>query len=599
MQSLSVAKVLASLSLVCFALATFIVVLTPSSTGYEISIYQVYNSYLWLLLSFGILAGITSLVVGAPTRSTLGFFPLALNNFLIVSLWVFRGYAVYGRFDTLGHVGYMKDIVDTGHFSNMNFYPVLHIFGAILSYTIHADILLIMKIVPMIFLGFYMLSIYLLSRTVTESWMQLVSVMMFSLPIFFGPELPMFLPRIESFLLIPFVFYLMLRIQARDQARRRVYIVLLFILSFLITYMHPLTALIIVLMLLSFTIPSKFLGMQALLSRRKNRVIENGQRLKSLFLRFEATAILVAFFSWMLNFSNLGDRIRIIVDWLVYQKGESQLELFTSLAAHLYLRDSIEVILRSLGQYVILIGLGIAASFELIIRTRSLVSSRLVMRILFLTLFLEFLAITGAFFVTGFSLEFNRGMIYVVLTAALLNGLHFAPQKLEFNRVRVRKLAIAIFIMILTSCAVVIAVFNIYPSPQTKSYNQQVTYSELRGWRWMIYHGDLALPIDDIRLNQLWFARAIMGTMGYLESFRPGSFPPDHFRYDPHADPTIHGDRYLVIGAISKAYYPAVLPDRQELWKFTESDFSMLLNSSALRIYENGEFEAYIIRIKA
>lgn len=598
---LTISRVLAYLSFISFIFAAAIVILTPPATGYEISIYQVYSGYLWWSLSVGIFAGMASLVVGASACSVLGFFPLALNNLMVVSLCLFRGYMVYGRFDTLGHVGYVKDIVETGHFSRQDFYPVLHILVVTLSQTTQTDVLTVMKFIPIIFSSFYMVSIYLLSRKVTQSWMQLIYIVMFSLPILLGPELPIFLPRMESFLLIPFVLYLMFRTTTPRSMRRRTYLPMLLITIFCVNFMHPLTSLILVLVLLSFAIPYKLLDVRALLFRKKGHGLESmSETRKLLFPSFQALAVLATFFAWMLNFSNFGERMRIVADWLIYQKGESQLELFTSLATRLSLEDSLEVVSRNLGQYLILVALGILASFAIMTKTKHFASSRLVIKLLFSCLFLEFLLITIAFFITNFKLEFNRGLVYVVLTAAFLSGMHYAPQKLgEGQKLRPREMY-SFLIMILLGCSIVIGLFNIYPSPATKSYNQQVMYSEFRGWQWLVYNRSPAFPIDDIRMNQFWFAQAIMGTTGDLGSFRtePSNLPPDHFDYTSQTDPNSRVNRYLVLGAISKEYYPALLPKSQEAWRFTESDFDSLLNLGNIRIYHNGEVEIYMLYVK-
>jgi len=52
---------------------------------------------------------------------------LLLNQLTVLLLPLFRGYFIYGRYDVLEHLGFVKDILLFGNLGSDNFYPIMHI----------------------------------------------------------------------------------------------------------------------------------------------------------------------------------------------------------------------------------------------------------------------------------------------------------------------------------------------------------------------------------------------------------------------------------------------------------------------------------------
>lgn len=168
------------LAFIFILLVQIIIIDTPPAAGYEISLYEAYPSYLWIFILAALSCGSGLLVYHAYSNysSKLWIFGLIIplyTELLILLLPSIRGYTTFGRWDVLEHIGYIKDILNTGNFplagmSGNNYYPVTHIIGADLSYITGLTPELLAEIFPGLFTLFYVVSVHLLARSIAHDW---------------------------------------------------------------------------------------------------------------------------------------------------------------------------------------------------------------------------------------------------------------------------------------------------------------------------------------------------------------------------------------------------------------------------------------------
>src|SRR5713226_6617910 len=114
-----------------------LIVSRPPASEYEISIYEAYQPYLWLLIVLGLASG-AYVLVGQALEETgsdlwlVGFALLQLTSGIVLLLPLLRGYVFYGAIDPMYHVGFVRDIQSMGRFEGPktigeNVYPVSHI----------------------------------------------------------------------------------------------------------------------------------------------------------------------------------------------------------------------------------------------------------------------------------------------------------------------------------------------------------------------------------------------------------------------------------------------------------------------------------------
>ena len=163
-------KVLSILSALYIMVILSIIARIQVADGYEISIYQTYPLYFWLLIIVRFIVGIFyCLHVFFNEECLNGYFlsipifTIIFTSMLMILLPFIRGYAIFGRGDVLSHIGLMKNIINTGHF-NDNWYPILHIFGVQFSRITTINIEIVTMIFPVIFYLCYIIGIFYMGK---------------------------------------------------------------------------------------------------------------------------------------------------------------------------------------------------------------------------------------------------------------------------------------------------------------------------------------------------------------------------------------------------------------------------------------------------
>jgi len=536
------------------------IIITPSANGYEFSIYGAYPQYFWFFIILSIFLGqiiMFSKIFCSPNRTgkkywILGFSGILMINSTLVLLPYIRGYAVYGRGDVLTHIGFIKDILNTGNFGN-NFYPFFHIFATSMYYTSGVDVnYIIMGVIPPIFIFFYFIFIYVLGRELFKKKSELILVSMFSSILFFESRFYTFRPSTLSFVFLPLVLWSYIKIRKSSYSPTRS---LLLIILFIIPFSHPSTFLFTVttFLLLWFSIA----GENIIKKNYKKSCLTTKIINKKLFLkRFLYTIVIISLFViWYFSFSNF----RIIFNRYIesiFKKGSQFQHQYVQVIkyANPRLSDILEVIINRYGNIILLTIIVIFFTlYFLITKSKNIWKQKLNFHWLFyISGVFSFVTLSViVFFVTG--LEWWRIYKYTIFFSTCLVGLYFS---LVINRFRIhntKKIVMVITTFLVIFVLLFFSIFSLYFSPRTKTINMQVSYEELDGMKWFFNYRDDKIFIEEIGISQKRFYDAIYGTKVEYKNIRYGSIyttPPHHFGYSSN-DLSLFGQYYSGYGDVN------------------------------------------------
>ncbi len=608
MNSVRVIRILAIIGFFGIASALYVIAITPPASGYEISIYDAYPYYFWLFLIATIACGLLILVFQAfaeePSRWWIaGLSAIFFANLVILLLPMFRGYITFARTrgDELTHIGYIKDILLTGHFavvgqSGANPYPVIHILGANLSLVTGLTPELFAELFPGFFTLFYIVSIYLLSQEIASSRGQALLITAFGSLLLFKHENLMLGPAVECFYMLPFTLFLLYK--ARILANRVSYSLLLVLVLLLTPVFHPGEGSIF--LILTFLC----IGFSFWCYQRIKKPLEKAgstgsvpQNIRSIN---PSLILFVIWFMWFSASSVFSGVVRSTWNWLAYQMGSTTaMEYGAVLAkAGLSLPEFVELFLKMWGQAVIY-GL-VAAVISILVWKRFLSPKGRINagQFSFSCLFIVFgVLLFVTFFTRAIWVDFTRVARYVIFAATILNGMGLYSLFHNWH-----KTIGAVFIAILLVASATIGVFNTFPSPIVAEANSQVTNMEMTGMAWFFEHQDNSLLIDDrdVPQKRFWVALYGVSTHSYNIRHYPPDSPADHFGY---LENSLYGesyteDRYYVDSKLSRIIYPELAPKSRLLWKMMPEDFYRLDNedTSVSKLYSNGEFWVYYVQ---
>ena len=125
-------KILTILAFTFIILDLVIIAIIPPASGYEISIYDAYPWYFWLFFIVVMFSSILIIIQKVLTENKsnqwfFGFSAILITNFILLIIPYFRGYCFYGGAgeDLFSHVGYLREIAQSGYLSEGNFYPIV------------------------------------------------------------------------------------------------------------------------------------------------------------------------------------------------------------------------------------------------------------------------------------------------------------------------------------------------------------------------------------------------------------------------------------------------------------------------------------------
>ncbi len=609
-------KILATIAFIFLILELGIIALTPSATGYEISIYDAYPSYFWFILIAPIACGVVILLHQAFSEKKsnwwlVGLAIIIFSNSIFLLLPKFRGYALYGRDDELTHLGYIKDILLTGHVGEGNFYPVTHILGSILIQLTGMSLESIPLLFSILFASMYIFNIYLVAKTVTNQFGQVLLMIAFASPLIYSFFQVNFHPSIFSLFMVPCLLYCYQKKEMLPYSQHK-NTVLLLLLAVLITFFHPVTTLFVIVTFFTFGLARTLhLHFRAYKRSRPDPHENVGKNFLGVSLM-----LLIIFSMWFLSYSYIQQSIKAVFNWLLYRVGGSLLQttLNPLAEANLTPLQIFELFMNRYGAIFLLLLISSASLLSTLkkglSRRRNVEAIKFIYAIAFLIAFL-----IGAFMLFGYFVEYNpiRVSRFALLMGTILSGMVvYDFIKREFRRNTTKRnnqrsgmlMVVAIIILVM----VVLSIGSVYTSPRVSTANRQVTRMELAGIKWFEAAKN---PEIAVVLNTISPVTPIRRFEDYI--FGVETFPiararvdterlPSHFGYDEYeyiAEALNFEERYLIVFELDKVtplYFPENV--RPKVYQYTAEDFVKLTSDSTIiKLYCNGEFEVWLMYV--
>lgn len=609
-QTLNIDKLLAAIACVFIALALIIIASTPPATGYELSIYDAYPLYFWFLLIAAIGCGIGILLHQAFAEKKsrwwlAGLAAIILANSIFLLLPEFRGYFFVGRGDTPSHLGYIKDVLNTGHIGKSNFYPIEHILSTSLVRVAGVSLENIPSLFFVLFSGVYIVNMYLLARSASNRSGYSLLAIAFASPLIYSFFHANIHPSMLSLFMVPLLLYFYHRREQLSYGKFQ-NTVLVFLLAFCITFFHPITTLFAIAIFLAFGLGHALYS--RLLSHNTPQIGQNGIAGKS-FLGI-SIVMFIAFFTWYFSYSCIQRSFKQVYDWVVYQIGTPLVEVQLELLAYAELTplQTFELFVNRYGAISLLLLISGIAFISVLRRSLSRKHNLEPMNFIYAIQFVVALFI-GATMLFGYFAEYNpvRVARFPLLMGTVLSGLVVYdfiagnPQNPNKGGVSAQRLGLMIAIGLVIMAMVTLGMGSVYRSPRVCGSNHQVTQMDIVGTEWFGRSKSPDTPV-------------IAYSSGLIRRFEDYNFGaesspiprarvaperlPSHFGYDEHnqvAEALGFQDRYMVIFGLDKMW-PMFFPEnvRPKICQWTEEDFAKLrADSSAAQIYANGEFEVW------
>jgi len=593
-------KILATGGFLFLFLSAIVVASIPPATDYEISIYKAYPSYFWFFLIGGMSCGILILINQAFSERKTNWWIIGLciiisSNSLFLSLPYFHGYFLYERGDALSHIGWMKDISLMGHISSGNFYPIVHILGTITSQVLDLDFEKVTYMFFALWSSIYLLNVYLLALTISNSYRQALLIMVFGSPLIFSIYHLTLHPSMLSLFMVPLLLFFFHLGQKRQNPIANNF--LLVLLGFLITFAHPITCLFVI---TALSILNLFLYIQ----QRKlsfSLINPNSQKLK---MEYRLPLVMFcAFFIWYSSFAVFEQSVRKVFEFLVYESGMNIVESHTSLLkmSGITVGQTIKLFLYRYGAAAIYCIISFCSAI-LALRSnwnkKSLPPSpSLIYSVLFFAALLF-----SAFFIWGFpggehTTSIVRYLRFVLMIAPFLCGLTFYELISQD-----RKKLIGAFLTLLILTVVTLSLLSIYGGPHTVRPNLQVTQMDITGTRFFSTYQNRDIPVATTGVELRRFEDFNFGieVRPFKRAKLWAELIPSHFGYQEHGtlSEVYTEETYLLISRkniVDINIYPQNV--RPKVHQYNEEDLQRLkIDPSVAQIYNNRGFEVWIVR---
>lgn len=605
-------KILCISAFLCIISLLFIIGITPAATGYELSIYDAYGGYFWILLflsnSIGYLVVFNQLNKNNKIYSILGFSIIIFSTVIFLALPLFRGYVFFPQGDALSHGGYIKDITLTGHIGFNNFYPFLHILGFDL---LNINGLTLMQTTILIYVVTYLLyvfNMYLLSKSISNSKTQILVLTAIACPLLFSYFQTTIHPFMLGIYFLPLVLYLYNKGQ-NDISNQSLFRILLILLIICVTFIHPVTTIFLII-LISGLIFSDSLY-------QKINVLN---ALKKKYTLGLPLIMFIVFFSWYFSFIGIQRNFSIVFSSIFNTltgptKSIADYQLNNLASANLGLFRTFELAFYKYGGIMIyLILLIISLIIFLIIYREKIRNFKIVLN--YSTLVIISLGIAlGSLF--GYVVIFEPLRIgsALIISISILNGVlifeilkKYGKKASVFNKLKFNNFFVY-FVMFLLITTSIVGFLNVYGGPRIVEPNLEISKMDLTGANWFIDYGDNKVPaaqigVDLSRLQDLRFGiseysrLAELGVKDKNRQIVDKTQVPTHFGYDTNdtlSEVFNFKDKFMLIsksGIINNQILPVDI--RSKGRQYTDVDLNKLENDySANEIYNNGEFNVW------
>jgi len=579
-------KLLALIGVVLLVGAVVVLLAVPPASGYEFSIYEAYPWYFWAGIVGAIFIGQLVVLRTAladrrrPVDSSVGVLLVLLPLLALTLLPIIRGYPLYNRDDVMTHIGFVRDLPESGVKSSI--YPPMHLQVNSLAAATGQPPRVVITLLPVVFSVVFLGGLYLFTSHLFDD----SDLALFAVGFSFFPAMSaihvLAVPFTLSLLLVPLVMFLLIAEQ-RTQAVPIRAMLPFAILGLL--YYHPLTATFVILTSLSYA------------GIKRIRGLDDPYRAPTT----TATLSLVVFGGWYLSFFGIVNRFRRVTLNVLYpQGGDSPLQQTAQTVERTSpeLLDLVRIAAVRYGADVLVFGF--AVGFLALTVITFWLDDTLPNAYVLLAgaLVVIFSGATVLFFVFDFIGGFGRTLGYGRIFALPLAGAFWYRLLRRAERPSVRVGSFVTLSMVLL-VMVSLTTASVFASPIAFDGNEQVTAMEIDGTDWTFENRNEDLLIEEVGIKQWRFEHFHTGVNQTSPTVRrEGTLPPGNFNYNTNETlgRNYTTDRYLLITRKARQTYPVLFDDYRTLWRYYPSEYNRLeTDRTVTRIYDNGEFNTYRI----
>ncbi len=481
----NIIKVLLLISSILTIFALLSLESTLPVTNYEVSIYSAAPLF-WFLIILSNLILISCMILQAQNENYkyfwLSFSLLLLNNFIILSQPLMRGYFAYGTGDPWNHYKSAMAITESGTIGN-DYYPITHILLAELNQLTNLNMEIFTKFLPAYFSMIYMVFTYFLGKEVFKNKRYAVILAAVSSTFLLTYYQVVIYPQGLSILILPLFFYLFFK---SDKSIS--YNILIVLLLFLMPFFHPFVEITLITCLIAAEI------IKYILDRR------------SISLNKSIVSI-VMFFAWWSSFTVFDNGVKKINSWLFREVSSVPRTNELAFTHSMSFLDTVLLFLKCYGSQLIYISIALIAIILILWKYKKgdkYLNRMIILSVLFITSLITYFMTFLTQGVTSIGRLLGSNM--AVWAVPLLVSFPLFLILKNFNK---KKLAF-LLIFIVISSSFTVSVLGIYRSSWIDQPNWHFTYSDASAINWekdfkspKTKYIHIGMPINGIILNNL------------------------------------------------------------------------------------------------
>lgn len=585
-----VTKFFGIIALVSSITSLIISYLNPA-TAYEISIYVSTPLLVWFFIILSTFISISLLIISIAYKSKsncwiIGLFVLLFNRLMIQWIPFIRGYLALSG-DHISHIGFIMDILKTGFISDNNFYPLTHIILSETASILNVQVLLVGNLGTALISIFSVLSIYVVAKYIFKTRDAQIVVFASAAVIFFSGYDLFLMPNGWSIFLLPIILFVFLKSQSINKIN---WSILLLIFLWALPFYHPLTAIMMIVILTTIGFITYFLNA---LNGGKINIIN----IKKFMPYNQILIIGTLFLVWVLSFRLFSANVVSLYEAITSGSTNVFLNSLDSGTSKLNFStfDLIVFMFKYLGHDLIYLSISLLAFiyyFKKKYYNNDLHKQILVIFAITATFLILYVGYLGNFIPGLHAIGGGRIIAYSMMLTPIIIGWAFN----QFSDIKqYKKYTVASFILIII-LASSLSLFSLIPSPYIEEPNVHVAQSDLATASWAFNYSDDSDGLSSILSPVSRYSYLLYGATGGKIVAPTNNRIPDHFGYNENESlgTTLNGTEVILINPIDKIVYSTVWAS---VGRFDAEDFNKLYSDqSTNKIYSNNYGEIWIVR---
>jgi hypothetical protein len=566
--------------------------------------YDAFPAFLWVVISINIFFSLYTIIQSCDSQvqnSYYGYFSILLLETIMIILPIIRGYYSMssGTADIYYHMLTANQIFNSGYLPITDIYPIMHLWLSIL-HNFFSDYIILTLVLSIVFFIFYILSLYILGKTVLGTKNGGIFFSLFGLPLIFSYGHYAFYPFLFALFLFPIILYTYQKIIHYPSQKNSYYICLLF-LSLFVVFCHPMISVFLIIVFSIFT----FFGLfkRWVTGQQSNIEAANIVIIVSLTLTL-----------WWFQFRYVLDTLQNMVFSFIGQESSTsilnyQLDLVRTSDASIWL--VIDRFIKVYGPICIYFSISLFFLCYMIyqyFQNKKIHEDDLIYSLQF------FVALgVGAALLTGYFVIFEpiRAAMYGLVFASILCGLFF------YLVLQPRRHIISMTMIITIVC--IVAIMTLFTSPWIGLMNPALTYEDKNRLDWVLEYRNAEIPMVKEESVYNRYSEYYFETMNTKNSPKDIEYIytiPSHFGYDTNKTigdslAYLADSEYMITAEIHDVYMitteqmnllPYVFPieRRDRVKQFDNNDYIRLMNDPTLKlVYSTNEFKVSIVNIKS